>query len=210
MRRVAAPTRNSPNAPCGAPESSLRRWLRSRRDRAPPASACGASRPPAAPAWAAARAPNSLVELTTGCLRRVATELLGGAGLALAALTHRNGRPLLGIALCGVTSLLVSPISWSHHWVWAVPALVALHPGSGRPPAHQAPRGGPGRCGPAPGCCSPSASSGGCPIAAGPRSAAAAAGQRLRGRVMLLAGGAATLLPTALPQTRRRSCSPRG
>ncbi|MFG1925591.1 glycosyltransferase 87 family protein [Cryptosporangium sp. NPDC048952] len=29
-------------------------------------------------------------------------------------------------AVAGLTGLLVSPISWSHHWVWALPALVVL------------------------------------------------------------------------------------
>lgn len=31
-----------------------------------------------------------------------------------------------GYALCAVTGLLVSPISWTHHWVEAVPALMVL------------------------------------------------------------------------------------
>ncbi|GGM33633.1 hypothetical protein GCM10012275_01300 [Longimycelium tulufanense] len=39
---------------------------------------------------------------------------------------HREGRPLdalLGMAMCG---LVISPISWPHHWVWVVPLLVVL------------------------------------------------------------------------------------
>jgi alpha-1,2-mannosyltransferase len=37
---------------------------------------------------------------------------------------HRLGEPG-GIAVAAVTGLLVSPISWSHHWVWWIlPALV--------------------------------------------------------------------------------------
>ena len=32
----------------------------------------------------------------------------------------------LAVVLNGVLGLLVSPISWSHHWVWAAPALVLL------------------------------------------------------------------------------------
>lgn len=32
----------------------------------------------------------------------------------------------LAVVINGVLGLLVSPISWSHHWVWAVPALVLL------------------------------------------------------------------------------------
>ena len=28
--------------------------------------------------------------------------------------------------MTGTTSLLVSPVSWTHHWVWILPALVGL------------------------------------------------------------------------------------
>ena len=37
--------------------------------------------------------------------------------------TRNDVVALLGIALAG---LLVSPVSWSHHWVWCVPAFLAL------------------------------------------------------------------------------------
>lgn len=47
-------------------------------------------------------------------------------GLYLARRTFLAGDPLLGAALCGVTGLLVSPISWNHHWVFVVPAIIAL------------------------------------------------------------------------------------
>jgi alpha-1,2-mannosyltransferase len=47
-------------------------------------------------------------------------------GLALAALLSRRGHELWGACACGLTGVLVSPISWDHHWVWVVPALVAL------------------------------------------------------------------------------------
>jgi hypothetical protein len=33
---------------------------------------------------------------------------------------------MAGSGCCAVTGLLVSPISWKHHWVWAVPVLVWL------------------------------------------------------------------------------------
>jgi alpha-1,2-mannosyltransferase len=33
---------------------------------------------------------------------------------------------MAGILICAVTGLLVSPVSWSHHWVWVAPALVVL------------------------------------------------------------------------------------
>ena len=48
------------------------------------------------------------------------------AGLALAALAYRRSSALLGILLCAATGLLVSPISWQHHYVWCVPLLVWL------------------------------------------------------------------------------------
>ncbi|MEU6735267.1 glycosyltransferase 87 family protein [Streptomyces physcomitrii] len=50
--------------------------------------------------------------------------LLAVLGLALAAVAHRRGLPLLGLSLCGLTGAAVSPISWSHHWVWFVPLVV--------------------------------------------------------------------------------------
>jgi alpha-1,2-mannosyltransferase len=52
--------------------------------------------------------------------------LAGLGGLAVAAWLHRRGHRLAGVACCGITGVLVSPISWTHHWVWAVPLLVAI------------------------------------------------------------------------------------
>ncbi|MFB9323511.1 glycosyltransferase 87 family protein [Cryptosporangium minutisporangium] len=51
---------------------------------------------------------------------------LGAAGLAAGAVYARRGDWLAALAATGLTGLLVSPISWSHHWVWALPALVVL------------------------------------------------------------------------------------
>jgi alpha-1,2-mannosyltransferase len=48
------------------------------------------------------------------------------AGLACAALLDRAGQPVAGMLTCALTGLLVSPISWDHHWVWIVPGLVLL------------------------------------------------------------------------------------
>lgn len=50
--------------------------------------------------------------------------VVGLAGLALAAEAGRRGDDATGYGLCAVTGLLVSPISWTHHWVMAVPALL--------------------------------------------------------------------------------------
>jgi hypothetical protein len=47
-------------------------------------------------------------------------------GLAVAAMRARCGDWLAATAVTGATELLVSPISWAHHWVWILPALVLL------------------------------------------------------------------------------------
>jgi alpha-1,2-mannosyltransferase len=52
--------------------------------------------------------------------------VVGIVGLAAAALLHRSGRPVAGWVTCALTGLLVSPISWDHHWVWIVPVLALL------------------------------------------------------------------------------------
>lgn len=37
---------------------------------------------------------------------------------------HRAGAEVTALGMCALLGLLVSPISWSHHWVWALPALI--------------------------------------------------------------------------------------
>jgi alpha-1,2-mannosyltransferase len=54
------------------------------------------------------------------------------AGLWLAAAASRRGDEALGFCLCAVTGLLISPISWIHHWVIAVPALLVAGLAAGR------------------------------------------------------------------------------
>ena len=46
-------------------------------------------------------------------------------GLACAAVLDRAGHPVAGLLTCALTGLLVSPVSWDHHWVWIVPGTVA-------------------------------------------------------------------------------------
>jgi len=54
--------------------------------------------------------------------------VIGCLGLAAAALLARSGRPTAGWVTCALTGVLISPISWDHHWVWIVPAVaVAAH-----------------------------------------------------------------------------------
>ncbi|HVQ96380.1 MAG TPA: glycosyltransferase 87 family protein [Mycobacteriales bacterium] len=55
----------------------------------------------------------------------LAAAVVAGLGLAAAAAAARAGYEVEGVVLCGLTGVLVSPISWTHHWVWVVPGLVA-------------------------------------------------------------------------------------
>jgi alpha-1,2-mannosyltransferase len=50
----------------------------------------------------------------------------GGTGLIIAARADRLGWPVHGWVVCALTGLLVSPVSWDHHWVWIAPALAVL------------------------------------------------------------------------------------
>jgi len=47
-------------------------------------------------------------------------------GLARAARAARAGDELTGVTLTGLVSCLVSPIAWTHHFFWVVPAVVVL------------------------------------------------------------------------------------
>ena len=47
-------------------------------------------------------------------------------GLAAATILARHQDWLGATAVTGTTGVLVSPISWAHHWVWILPALVWL------------------------------------------------------------------------------------
>jgi alpha-1,2-mannosyltransferase len=52
--------------------------------------------------------------------------VVGAFGLVLGSRLVRRADWLAGAAVTGTTGLLVSPISWTHHWVWVVPALAVL------------------------------------------------------------------------------------
>ena len=51
---------------------------------------------------------------------------VGLAGLAVAWALSRSGRELMAVSTVALTGLVVSPVSWSHHWVWVLPLLGAL------------------------------------------------------------------------------------
>jgi alpha-1,2-mannosyltransferase len=74
-------------------------------------------------------------------LRAVITRLLGSVsgaqpawlvvavltavvGLVSAAVLDRAGHRMVGLLTCALTGLLISPVSWDHHWVWIVPGTV--------------------------------------------------------------------------------------
>jgi alpha-1,2-mannosyltransferase len=56
----------------------------------------------------------------------VAAILVVIAGLAAATVLYRAGHPVPGMLACALTGLLVSPLSWDHHWVWVAPAIALL------------------------------------------------------------------------------------
>jgi alpha-1,2-mannosyltransferase len=65
--------------------------------------------------------------VTAGTLPWVVAAVLAAViGLACAAFLHRAGHPVAGMLACALTGLLISPISWDHHWVWIVPGMALL------------------------------------------------------------------------------------
>ena len=49
---------------------------------------------------------------------------VGAIGLAAAIIWERNGHRTFAVVLCGLTALMMSPISWSHHFIWFLPLIV--------------------------------------------------------------------------------------
>jgi len=47
-------------------------------------------------------------------------------GLVTAAVLYRAGQPVPAMLACALTGLLVSPLSWDHHWVWVAPGIALL------------------------------------------------------------------------------------
>ena len=52
--------------------------------------------------------------------------VVGLCGIIAGAMLSRTGRPVQGWLLVAITGVLVSPISWDHHWVWFVPVMAVL------------------------------------------------------------------------------------
>jgi alpha-1,2-mannosyltransferase len=54
-------------------------------------------------------------------------------GLAVATWAYRASSMMAGILVCAATDLILSPVSWAHHYIWIVPALAWLALGPDRP-----------------------------------------------------------------------------
>ncbi|MGW4809153.1 glycosyltransferase 87 family protein [Kitasatospora sp. NPDC004272] len=68
---------------------------------------------------------------TPGAVATLLGALVAAAGLSIAVWAHRSARwspraDAWSVCVALVTAVLVSPISWTHHWVWCVPVLVLL------------------------------------------------------------------------------------
>jgi alpha-1,2-mannosyltransferase len=56
----------------------------------------------------------------------VVAVVVGAVGLGAAYLLHQAGYRFEGLMTCALTALLISPISWDHHWIWAAPFLAVM------------------------------------------------------------------------------------
>ncbi|GAA4051613.1 glycosyltransferase 87 family protein [Streptomyces shaanxiensis] len=61
-----------------------------------------------------------------GAVWAVTAAVVAAAGLGVAVAAELRGRRAWAVTVCAVTALLVSPVSWSHHWVWCVPVVLLL------------------------------------------------------------------------------------
>jgi alpha-1,2-mannosyltransferase len=67
----------------------------------------------------------ALHDPSPGLAWALSSAAVGTAGLWLAVRAGAR-QERYGVLLTALTALLVSPISWSHHWVWCVPLLAVL------------------------------------------------------------------------------------
>lgn len=67
----------------------------------------------------------------TSLLWLIAVLLVGAAGFALSARLDRLGDQVAVVGAVGMTAVLISPVSWIHHWHWSI-AVVAALLGDGR------------------------------------------------------------------------------
>ncbi|MEU8295792.1 glycosyltransferase 87 family protein [Micromonospora sp. NPDC048909] len=81
---------------------------------------------------------------TPGLLWLAFSVLILALGLSRAANSHADGDELTAFTLVGLTANVISPISWTHHLVWVIPAIIVLADAAvrrreaSRGPAHRA------------------------------------------------------------------------
>jgi alpha-1,2-mannosyltransferase len=56
----------------------------------------------------------------------LAAGAFGAVAMTLAIRAALRGDKAVAVVVCAFTALMISPISWSHHWVWCVPLLILL------------------------------------------------------------------------------------
>ncbi|OXY89827.1 glycosyltransferase 87 family protein [Streptomyces diastatochromogenes] len=61
-----------------------------------------------------------------GALWVASAALAATLGLAVAVTAELRGMRPWAVCACAVTALLISPVSWTHHWVWCVPLVLLL------------------------------------------------------------------------------------
>ncbi|MFF5546216.1 glycosyltransferase 87 family protein [Streptomyces olivaceoviridis] len=61
-----------------------------------------------------------------GALWMTCVAVVAVLGLAVAVRAELRGQRAWAVCVCAVTALLVSPVSWTHHWVWCVPLVLLL------------------------------------------------------------------------------------
>jgi alpha-1,2-mannosyltransferase len=82
--------------------------------------------------WAGNQSLNGLMNRVTDLAPWASKAALGMSALLaipaawLVLRFHRRGEELSALLVTAFFTLLASPISWSHHWVWAVPLIVLL------------------------------------------------------------------------------------
>jgi alpha-1,2-mannosyltransferase len=80
--------------------------------------------------WAGNQSLDGLITRLAGSIHAglapwiVVAVLVAAAGSVGAGLLDRKGHAMLGLLMAALTGLLVSPISWDHHWIWIVPGVV--------------------------------------------------------------------------------------
>ncbi|SDN66379.1 alpha-1,2-mannosyltransferase [Allokutzneria albata] len=69
---------------------------------------------------------SGLPESTVVALWAVGVVVVVAVSWFVAARLRRRGEDLLALTVVAVAGLLASPVSWTTHWVWVVPALIGL------------------------------------------------------------------------------------